>query len=221
MTVSPTHPRRSARRITRYLAVLAVGSTVALSACTPATAGNAAVVGESTLSLSQLTDARQEIDDVAADKGLDAPEPSQTNLQLVGLWVEEELTDRLAAQEGVTVSEGDVDQFLSQFSDDQLAQISVTSGIPPSAIERAARTQLLQVKLAPKLQPSGSSQEQNAALRSAMSELAAQEGVSVNPRFGAFDSKTAQVTQRDDERLSSPAPSDSPSASPSAVLPQG
>lgn len=218
MTVSP-RPHLSVRRLPRFLAGLGVGVVALLSACTPVTAGNAAVVGESTLTLSQLSDAAQEIDDLATEKGLTAPEPSQTNLQLVGLWVEEELTDRLAAEEGVTISAGDVDAFLAQFSDDDLAQIAVTSGIPLSTIDRAARTQLLQVQLAQQLQPSGTAEEQNAALRAAMSDVAADAGVSVNPRFGAFDDKTAQVTDRDPERLSSPVSSGSPT--PTSPLPQG
>lgn len=191
-------------------ALLAAAAVTLLGACAPLKAGSAAVVGEDTLSESQLADSFQEISDIAAANELPPPSAGEVNARLVGVWVEETLTETLAEREGVTVSATEVDSFLARFSDDDLVQIAVSSGIGPSTIERAAQTQLLQAQLAQQLAQGGTSEEQGQALRGALADLAAEVGVSVNPRFGTFDDESAQVGPRDEERLSSPQPVDEP-----------
>ena len=201
----PRTDRPTARLRSRGV-LLAVGAMALLAACSPMKAGSAAVVGTETLPESQVSDAFQEVADVAAAHNLTAPAATDLSLRLVGVWVEETLTEQLAAREGVTVSNGEVDTFMTQFSSDQLAQIAVSSGIGPSTIQRAARSQLLQQELEKKLDSTGTPTEQSQALRDALAKVAADLGVSVNPRFGSWDPKTAQVGPRDTERLSSPEP---------------
>lgn len=210
MTVPTPSPAPRCRRRS-VVTVVAAAAIALLAGCTPAQAGSAAIVGDVTLTQAQLGEYLQEIMDIAHDNDLTAPDPASANLQLVGTWVEETLTEQLAEREGVTVPDGDVDDFLAQFGDHQLAQIAVSSSIGPSTLRRAARTQLLQVKLGAELAPEGNAQAQNAALRAAFSDLADEVGVSVNPRFGTFHEETAQVGPRDPERLSSPAAGDTPS----------
>lgn len=210
MTAWNPSPARRRRRAAR--AVVAAALVGLLAACTPAQAGSAAIVGESTLTQAQLGEYLQEIMDIAREHDLTAPAAGDANLQLVGTWVEESLTEELARREGVTVTDGAIDDFLAQFGDQQLAQIAVSSAIGPSTLRRAARAQLLQAQLAPLLAPDGDEQAQSLALREALSGVAADLGVSVNPRFGAFDADTAQVGPRDPERLSSPVAEDTPAA---------
>jgi hypothetical protein len=209
VTVPLPRPPRVPATLRRRGLLLAVGAVALLAACTPLKAGSAAVVGEVALTETQVSDYAEEITSIAQENDLQPPAGADLNGRIVGLWVEETLTEELARREGVTVADGDVDAFLAQFSDDDLNQIAVSSGIGPSTIDRAARSQLLQQALAQKLVPAGSPEQQSAALRAALAEVATDVGVSVNPRYGSFDAKTAQVGPRLDVRLSSPQPSDS------------
>lgn len=220
MTVSPARSPRPSWSHRRRGALLAAVAVALLAACTPVKAGSAAVVGEETLSESQVADGFQEISEIATANELPPPAAPDLNLRLVGLWVEETLTETLAEREDVTVSAGDVDEFLGQFTDEDLVQIAVSSGIGPSTIDRAAATQLLQTALAQQLAPGASVEAQGQALRAALADLAAELGVSVNPRFGSFDPETAQVGPRDETRLSSPQPADE-SPVPVPVVPEG
>jgi len=193
------HRRAGAVALTAVAAVL-------LSACGGVKAGSAAVVGDSVLTESQVSEAGQEIVDIAATAELPPPAAADLNVRLVGIWVEEQLTEALADESGVSVSAGDVDAFLGQFTEDDLLQIAVSAGIGPGALDRAAQTQLLQQQLALQLVPDGTPEEQGQALRAALAQTGAELGVSVNPRYAAYDATVAQVVARPDDRLSSPEP---------------
>jgi len=199
------HRRAGAVALTAVAAVL-------LSACGGVKAGSAAVVGDSVLTESQVSEAGQEIVDIAATAELPPPAAADLNVRLVGIWVEEQLTEALADESGVSVSAGDVDAFLGQFTEDDLLQIAVSAGIGPGALDRAAQTQLLQQQLALQLVPDGTPEEQGQALRAALARTGAELGVSVNPRYAAYDATVAQVVARPDDRLSSPEPIPSPSS---------
>jgi hypothetical protein len=187
--------------------VLAAVGVLLLSGCGGMKAGSAAVVGDDVLLESSVSDSSQEILDIASANDLQAPPTADLYTRLVGIWVETQLTDALAAQEGVSVSAGDVDAFLSRLGDRELLQIAVSAGIGPSALDQAAETQLLQQQLVLQLAPGGTQEEQGAALRAALAATGAELGVSVNPRYATFDAATAQVGPRPVDRLSQPEPS--------------
>jgi hypothetical protein len=196
------------------LAALAV---LLLSACGGLKAGSAAVVGDQVLTESQVSESGQEIVDIATAAELPPPATGDLTVRLVGIWVEEQLTEALAADTGVSVSAGDVDAFLAQFTEDDLRQIAVSAGIAPGALDRAAETQLLQQQLVLELAPDGTPEEQGQALRAALAETGARLGVAVNPRYAAYDATTAQVVARAADRLSSPEPT--PSGDPGGGIP--
>jgi hypothetical protein len=198
--VTVVRPRR-----TGALALTVVGALL-LVGCGSMKAGSAAVVGDNSLPESSVSDSGQEILDIAANNDIQAPATADLNARLVGIWVETQLTDALAAQEGVSVTAGDVDTFLSRLGDLDVLQIAVSAGIVPSALDQAAKTQLLQQQLALRLAPNGTPEEQGAALREALAATGAELGVSVNPRYATYDAATALVGARSADGLSKPEP---------------
>jgi hypothetical protein len=178
------------------LAVLLLGG--ALVGCTPNQAGSAAIVGENSLSENTLTKLAQEVQGVATRGQLQVPQADALNQRVVAVWVDEQLTAELARTLKVTATQADVDNLLGQFAPDQLAQIQVSSGIASSMLQDAARAAVLRQGIARALAPSGATDAQNAALTKAYRDAAARLGVSVNPRFGFWNSGTGQVDAPND-----------------------
>jgi hypothetical protein len=220
---------RSGRRVSWVMA--AVVGALALSACSsPVKAGSAATVGDETLSESAVAATSEEIDTVLADAQLDATlPPDQVNQSIVALWIDGQITDAIAEAEGVTVTDAEIEKFLEQFDEEARTRITAEGAIPPSQLNAAARTALLRQKLQPELAPDGTPEEQSAALLEAITKTADELDISVNPRFGSWDSCASGgsagqpcvpgVVPRDDARLSSPAAPDEASEPPSAPAP--
>jgi hypothetical protein len=212
------------RRRVACLVAAAVGA-LALSACGPIKAGSAATVGDETLSQSAVASTSEEIDTVVAEAKLDSTlPPDQVNLSIVALWIDGQVTDAIAAEEGITVTDAEIDTFLEQFDDEARVRIAAEGAIPPSQLESAARTAVLRQKLQPALAPDGTPEEQSAALLEAITTTSADLDISVNPRFGSWDSCASGgaegqpcvpgVVPREDARLSSPSAPDQPSEPP-------
>ncbi len=174
-------------------------------------AGSAATVGDDALSESTVSDIADEVNAIAAAGEIDQALPAgEVYVRIVATWVDMEITEALAAAEDVTVTDAEIDAFISQFTDTDLAQIAAGSAIPASQLERAAQTLLMQQKLAIELAPDANTAAQKRALSAAKTETAADLGVSVNPRYGSWDPigvfKTGPaVKARDSHRLSEPA----------------
>jgi hypothetical protein len=203
---------RSARRRRIVALTAATGALLLLTGCGGAIkAGSAATVGDDTLSESAVSDIADEVNAIAAAGEIDQALPAgEVYLRIVALWVDMEITEALAEAEDVTVTDAEIDAFIAQFDDAQLAQIAAGSAIPTSQLERAARTVLLQQKLPTELAPGANPAAQKRALSAAKTETAAELGVSVNPRYGSWDPvgvfKTGPgVKSRDTHRLSEPA----------------
>jgi len=154
-------------------------------------AGSAATVDDSTLTESQVADISDEINGVIADSNSDQVLPAnEINLRIVALWVDEQITEHLAAERGVTVTDSEVDTLLNKFDKNARVDITTGSAIPPSQLERAAQTLLLRQKLGMDLAPGGDNDAQAAALTAALVDTANSLDVSVNPRFGTWDPST-------------------------------
>lgn len=187
----------------RFCVVLAALTLLILTACGPLKAGSAAIVGDSALSEQELADIATEVADIVDDSDAAQTLPAdQVNVSIVGLWVDEELVEALAANEGAAVSQGDVDRFLERFDDQARADIAVQAAIPPSQLERAARNVLLRQQLGQLLAPDGDEQAQAAAVAEALLQTADGLHVSINPRFGSWNADTPGVEPRDESRLS-------------------
>jgi len=198
-------------KIPPFMLLLAVTVGLALTACGPLKAGSAATVGDESLPEASVATASAEIDAVlaAADAAAALP-PEQVNQRVVGLWVDGQITEALAAAEGVDVTQGEVDRFLEQFDEQARVDITVQAAIPPTQLDSAARTALLRNALAVQLAPDGTPEEQSQVLNEALAATAADLGVSVNPRFGAWNPAVPGVEARAADRLSTPVKSEEP-----------
>lgn len=193
----------------RFRVVLAALAVLLMTACGPLKAGSAAIVGDSALSEQELADIATEVADIVKNSDAAQTLPAdQVNVSIVGLWVDEELVETLAASEGASVSQGDVDRFLERFDDQARAGIAVQAAIPPSQLERAARNVLLRQQLGQRLAPDGDEQAQAAAVAEALVQTADRLHVTINPRFGSWNASTPGVEPRDESRLSEQADAD-------------
>jgi len=178
----------------RALAGLAATvAVVALSACAPIQAGSAAIVGTASLSENTLTQLSKEVIAVATKTSAAVPQPDTLNQRVVSVWVDDQLTNALATQLGVTASQTSVDNVLGRFTPDQIAQIQLQSGIAPSMLQDVARSAVLRQEIVQKLAPSGSQTQQSAALAKAYQDTASKLGVNINPRFGTWNPDSASI----------------------------
>ena len=188
---------------------------VALTACSTMKAGSAAIVGDEQLSQSDVTDITEEIDAALAADDLESSVPEdQVPLFIVASWVDATLVQALAEQKGVSVTPGEVDDFIANFPEENRQNLVVQRAMPQSQFERAVTAFLLQQDLLLELVPDGTQQEQAAALKEAMEQTADELGVSINPRFGSWNPAVPGVEPRDDSRLSSVDVSDNPTGPP-------
>ena len=206
------------RRPIRALLVAAglAAAVVGLSACNPAEAGSAAVVGPNRVTESTI--ARDAKDVIAQIEAQQAVPPATDALlrELVQRQVDIRLYNAAAKREGITVTQGQVEALITQAGGRTNVEKSFATAdqqwVPASGVDDAARVFLIQQALAQKLAPGKSTTEQATVLQKYFADLSKEIGVSVSPRYGSWDAaKVAVVAPLND--LSSPAAS--ASASPS------
>lgn len=193
------------RRLRAVLAASAI-AVLLLSGCGTQKGGSAAVAGDERLTESQLTDLFDELDALydANPEAQRLPD-DQLTLSVLSWWVNEQLIGAIAEQEGLTATQTQVEEVLGADQEQQDA-IALSNGIPPSRLPAAAEVFVLSNALTESLSADGASPEEaNAALLALLQETADDLGISVNPRFGSWNSDAVAVEPRDPERLSSPA----------------
>lgn len=179
-----------------FMALLGV---VALSACTPARAGSAAIVGDQSLSQTALNQQALDVVAVINQSGQAAPDIASINQSIVSSWVTQHVIAVIAAEHRVTVTDAEVSVFLDKVTQqsggqDKLEQQAASQGgTPPESIPALIRFYLIGQKLPAALLPNGTSTQQNAALAQAVDETATRLGVRVNPRYGQWDPKTGKL----------------------------
>jgi len=190
-----------ARRVVLVAAAVAT-SVLALTACGNQQAGSAATMGDTRITEQQLT---TQVEDILRAKGQPVTSPDQALVQqTLGRMITVRLVDDLAAQQGVVITQGQLDEaiatFVSQSGDrQQFEQVFVQQNIAPAQIDTFVKLQLQAQALGIKLDPTGSAEEQGQAVFDAVSALSADLDTTVSPRYGTWDV----------ERLAlGPAPSD-------------
>lgn len=198
--------------------VLAIMAALLLSACDPMQAGSAALVGDVRITETQVNEAAAAAAAAAAtippgqSQGID---PTTLLRQNLNRLISAELLARVAIEEGITVTPAEVDALLVQAAAgatraDFEAQIASQTGVPPTDLESFARDFLVQQKLGQKLAPGADQAAQAAAVQARLAQEAAEVGVTVSPRYGAWDATNGGINA-DLNDLSVPA---TPAASP-------
>lgn len=211
------------RRLTAagLLAVAAV-LTLSLTACDPNQTGAAAIVDQVRITEAEVNQAASEAI-AAADRvppGQGQPiDRTQVLKQNTERLINSQLIAIAAAQEGVTVSQSEVDKLLQQasYGTDQLhfeGNIAVQAGVPPQAISSFARDFLLRQKLGQQLDPKGGPEAQMKAANAKISQVAEQVGVTVSPRYGTWDAATLAIGGPVNDLSVTPSPSPTDSSPP-------
>jgi hypothetical protein len=194
--------RRTAVTIAAAALLLA---SPALTACGsgPAQPGAAAVVGGQRITVSTLQD---KVNEVRAAQAA-SPQAQQLlsasgklSTQTLSMLVQNTVIERAAADAGVTVSDGEVQQqhaaALEQFSGSEQAldaALLQQYDIVPSGADSFFRTNALVGKLIMSLGFQPGSDGGQTAVVDAISKTADKMGVKVNPRYGAWDPKKAII----------------------------
>jgi hypothetical protein len=187
----------TARRTALVRAVGAMALVGLLAACGNNPSGQAAVVGSATVSDADVAASVEELRaQVTADKNA-APsfDEGAATVAVVDRKTRSLLLEEAARREGITVTQGEVDDLIQttvdqQFGGDRTAfdlAIASQQNIPASDVSDFARDFLIQRKLGEKLAPGGDQQAVSAALTKYLSDLSKELGVEVAPRFGSWD----------------------------------
>jgi hypothetical protein len=204
-TKRTVRPMRGGRRLRGVLAVSVIGVLV-LSGCAIQKAGSAAVAGDERLTDTQLADLVSELDGLyEANAEAQRLPDDQLTLSVLSWWVNEQLIGAIADEEGLSATQAQIDEVLGS-DQEQRDAISLSNGIPPSRLEAAAEVFVLSSALTESLaEPGAAPEETDAALVARIQETADELGISINPRFGTWNSERVSVEPRNPERLSSPA----------------
>jgi hypothetical protein len=186
--------RRSRHRVLALAALLAGG--LLISGCSAPQAGAAATIGDSRISEQQLTTQVQAV--LAAQRQpVDTPSQALTSKTL-GRMITLDLVQRLAVQNGIVISQGDIDQELAAYDQqvggrDGVIKAFAEQDVAPSQIESLVRMNLEAQALGVKLDPKGTADSQGKAVFSAINVLSDEIGVTSSPRFGAWDALALSV----------------------------
>ena len=173
----------------------ALAALVAVTACGPVHTGAAATVGHTRISVAQVRAATKA--SLAAAGTSDAPQADSPDFERASLTtlIRNHLLADAAAAKKVTVSEGDVQDFLAKLrttngSDENTAK---NNNIPLSSLHQVAYQGLLVDKLEASVAPGQTDPTVlSKALTNYLVTLAKQRGVTVSPRYGAWDPDPAQ-----------------------------
>ena len=178
------------------LAVLAL----AVAACSPAHPGAAATVGNTRVSVTALNTAvavAVKTPDATTGQLPDRTTAVQASLTQI---IRDDLIADAAKAKGVTVTETEIQALLAQErqTNGSDAATANANGIPLAGLHTAVYQALLLNKLIAALAPGQTDQTaQSAALTTYLGKVATQEGVSVNPRYGAWQAQQFQVVASD------------------------
>lgn len=177
------------RRLALGIAALAT-TALALAGCGTTQAGAAATVGDTRITESQLT---TEVQAVLSAKGqpLDSEDASLVS-QMLSRMITMELVNRLAEDQGVEITQGQIDEVVANYtgqvgSIEQVEEIFLQENVAPSQIESLIRLQAQAQELGIKLNPSGSAEEQGTAVFEAAAELSVELDTTVSPRYGTWN----------------------------------
>jgi hypothetical protein len=224
-------PRSSIR-----LAAVVFAAGLAAAACGTVKMGAAAIVGDQRISTTNLG---QEVNNL--DAGYQAykskiqlqyPE-SQAPQQVLAWLVRFQVRDRLAQQQGITITPADEQQALATInaqiqqsgSSASLPEVAVANGLPPDMISALGRYQAIQTKLLDRLD-GGKLPSATAAQRALENKFngtqcraAKSLDIQINPQFGTLDYNTFAIIPATTSLSQAQGASPSPAATPPLLTP--
>jgi hypothetical protein len=184
-----------------------VALALAVAACGPQHPGAAATVGNTRVSVTALNSAAAQavlLPDATTGQLPDRPTAVLSSLTQI---IRNDLIADAAKAKGVTVTEAQIQAFLAQErqSTGSDAATAQQNSLPLGGLHAAVYNKLLLDDLVAALAPGVTdTTAQSTALTTYLGKIATQEGVSVNPRYGAWQPAQFDVVARD--AFSSPVP---------------
>lgn len=179
--------------------VLSLVVVAVLAACGPVKMGAAAIVGEQRIPTAEIDASARKVTELAPTAGREGNVPAGLTLsRVLDLLIKEQ-----AEREGITYSEGDVDQAIAKATNDAglepgtVYKVPLVSGVqvqmPTADARRFGASLYLQEQLIKRYGGADPTKGQ-AVLAKRLGALAEEIGVEVNPRYGEFD--PSKVTLR-------------------------
>ena len=168
----------------------------ALSGCGSTSPGAAAVVGDDRISERELN---AQVEQVLRAQGRPVDSASEALVvTTLDRMITTSLVEQFAAQEGVEVTQGELDATLANYAEatggqEAFEELLIQQDLAPESIEDLFRVNILAQKLGMELDPMGSPEAQSSAVLAAVSAFSDQVGTSVSPRYGTWDGATLTV----------------------------
>lgn len=178
------------------LVVAAVIGALVLSGCGSTAPGAAAVVGDDRISERELN---TQVEQVLRAQGRPVDSASEALVvTTLDRMITTSLVEQLATQEGVEVTQGELDATLANYAEatggqEAFEELLIQQDLAPESIEDLFRVNILAQKLGMELDPMGSPEAQSSAVLAAVSQFSAEVGTSVSPRYGTWDGATLTV----------------------------
>jgi hypothetical protein len=180
------------------LAVLVLVAMGVLTGC--GSTDVAATVGDQTIAISELQDETAQLTALLSDEQASTADVGGLQKALLERRINHLLLAELAAREGVTVDQADVDDLIrtaaAQQGEDGIRAFQVQNGYTDEGLRRGAEDALV----------AGQLQEQLGDVQTAVAELAEEIGVEVNPRYGTWDGAALQAGTGSISVLPTPTP---------------
>jgi len=193
----PDVTRRAGSVVALIATVLALALTTA--SCGSRSANDAVVVGQTRYSMNYLSDMTTAYLKETGQSGLTGSDLASVQATLITEFIVNQLTIQAADQLGVRVPDSRASALKAQLQDDvQYANVRKSAVIPEARLDDMVRWTLSRTAVGDKLanitsaSDSGSDASQQAAA-AYIANLAASEGVWVNPLYGKWDGQQLQV----------------------------
>jgi parvulin-like peptidyl-prolyl isomerase len=166
-------------------AVLCAVAAVSLAACNTEQIGAAAVVGDTRITVAELQEQVSELADSLPDSAGAIGDQSTAQHTILERMIQSMLLAAVAADEGVEVSEAEIDalideQVTSQAPDGDIGPLLAQNNLTETSLRPFVRDQLTATKLIDEL---GGQEE----LVQVLTEKAGEIGVTVSPRYGTWN----------------------------------
>jgi hypothetical protein len=188
-------------------ALLTASAVVMLSACDSDEIGAAAVVGDERITIDELQDRVLDFTDSVPDDASDV-DPATLQQALLDRMIRHELLEQLARDEGIEVSEADIDTFIEEqvvgpAPEGDITDLLAQSALTDNTLREAVRDVLIQQELVERL---GGEQAYNEALVEKSEEI----GVKVSPRYGTWteaglEATSGSISEPDEAAVDEPA----------------
>jgi hypothetical protein len=195
------------------IAGLVLAAGLALTGCGPAKAGAAVIIDQQRFPISVIQGKVDAVSTARAQYGLEPTAADELAREQIQRLISHEVVLRAGAQRGITVTDGQIDQTIAdleiRFGGEQGFQEQVVAqNIAPGDLRTFVQDFLISDALTKSVTGGSTSDADTAAaqqeINALLNEVAQGLGVSVNPRYGAWDPKTGQVSATGNE-LSVPA----------------